>query len=66
MGPHIGVTPEGMDEYLEGDPYNVPVAAKYEENNAGSGSRFELSACVASRIFALYTAKLQNERFVRL
>ena len=34
MAPHIGVPAEGVDEFLDGDPYNVPVAAKYEENYA--------------------------------
>ena len=60
MGPHIGVTPEGMDEYLEGDPYNIPVA-KYEENNAGSGSRFELSACGVEDLRAIYCKTAERE-----
>ena len=62
MGPHSGVTPEGMDEYLEGDPYNVPVAAKYEENNAGSGSRFELSACGVEDLRAIYCKTRDSTR----
>ena len=34
MGPHIGVPEDGMAEYMDGDPYNIPVAAKYEEGYA--------------------------------